>query len=536
MQKNNKKFNIIHPFLFSLFPILFIYSQNVHEIPVQIVIMPVLLILFAAVLLWLLTRFILKNNEKSAFIISLLLVLSFSYGHIYLLVDDFTLGNSDIGRHQYLLIPFVVTFIFGVYYFVKTKRRLNNATTISNAIAGALLAFILINIVAYNVENTDSFSGELITSNTSLHTADATIEMFHPTEETIKDYPDVYYIALDGYMNSNALKKYLNHDNQEFVSYLENKGFNVNHKSYSNYHGTVLSITSTFNMMYLNFLTEDPIEQDGLSTNQPILFYNAKVPIPEKMISENAIMQNFKSAGYKIVNIQKPFENEILSSSPLIDLVMCKRSKYIDSELLSMTIKTSILVFLLEKWEQQDLRDAALCQFSELPKQHQKFDEPIFVYSHILIPHPPYLFGSEGEAISSVRPQGLESWENKEGYVNSVKFANKKVIQIVEQILTESAKPPVIIIQADHGIGFDFDPNNPSNESIEQKMSIFSAYYLPGIEKNSSDNDITPVNTFRIIFNSYFNTNYDLLENKIYLSDDDVPGYFLDVTNVLISP
>ena len=169
--------------------------------------MPVLLILFAAVLLWLLTRFILKNNEKSAFIISLLLVLSFSYGHIYLLVDDFTLGNSDIGRHQYLLIPFVVTFIFGVYYFVKTKRRLNNATTISNAIAGALLAFILINIVAYNVENTDSFSGELITSNTSLHTADATIEMFHPTEETIKDYPDVYYIALDGYMNSNALKK-----------------------------------------------------------------------------------------------------------------------------------------------------------------------------------------------------------------------------------------------------------------------------------------------------------------------------------------
>ena len=101
LQKNSKKFNIIHPFLFSLFPILFIYSQNVHEIPVQEIILPVLLILFAAVLLWLLARFIIKNNEKSAFIISLLLVLSFSYGHIYLLVDDFTLGNSDIGRHQY---------------------------------------------------------------------------------------------------------------------------------------------------------------------------------------------------------------------------------------------------------------------------------------------------------------------------------------------------------------------------------------------------------------------------------------------------
>ena len=536
LQKNSKKFNIIHPFLFSLFPILFIYSQNVHEIPVQEIILPVLLILFAAVLLWLLTRFIIKNNEKSAFIISLLLVLSFSYGHIYLLVDDFTLGNSDIGRHQYLLIPFAVSFIFGIYYFVKTKRRLDNATTISNAIAGALLAFILINIATYGMENADSFGNELITPSTSLVTADTTIETFSPIQGTIKNYPDVYYIVLDGYMSSNALKKFLNHDNQEFISYLDNKGFNVNQNAYSNYHGTVLSITSTFNMKYLNFLTEDPIEQEELNTNQSIFNYNARVPIPEKMIAENTIMQNFNSVGYKIINIQKPFETEILSSSPLIDLVMCKRSKYIDSELLSMTIKTSILVFLLEKWEQQDLRDAALCQFSELPKQHQKFDEPIFVYSHILIPHPPYLFSPEGEAVSSVRPQGLQSWEDKEGYVNSVKFTDKKIMEIVEQLLTESAKPPVIIIQADHGIGFDFESSNPSNESIEQKMSILSAYYLPDIEKNLSNDVITPVNTFRIIFNSYFNTNYDLLENKIYLSDDDTVGYFLDVTNVLISP
>ena len=105
MPINYNKFNIIHIFLISLFPVLFIYSQNVYELSVQEIILPVLLILFAAVLLWILVRFIIKNNEKSSFIISLLLVLSFSYGHIYLLVDGFTLGNSDIGRHQYLLIP-----------------------------------------------------------------------------------------------------------------------------------------------------------------------------------------------------------------------------------------------------------------------------------------------------------------------------------------------------------------------------------------------------------------------------------------------
>ena len=107
-------------------------------------------------------------------------------------------------------------------------------------------------------------------------------------------------------------------------------------------------------MRYLNVLMEEQIGQKGLH-------------IPEKMIAENTIMQNFKSAGYKVIKIQKPFEEEAMSSSSLIDLVLCKRSKYIDSQLLSLTVKTSILVLLVEKWEQQDLRDAALCQFSELP-------------------------------------------------------------------------------------------------------------------------------------------------------------------------
>ena len=284
MQKNNKKFNIIHPFLLSLCPVLFIYSQNIRETPVQEVILLTLLFLFAAALLWLLTRFIIKNNEKSSLIISLLLVLSFSYGHIYLLVDDFTLGNTDIGRHQYLLIPFAISFVAGIYYFVKTKRRLNNASTISNAIAVTFLAVTLISIVTYNIENIDSFGSELITAKTSLALFDTTIETIPPHQGEIKNYPDVYYIVLDAYTSSSSLKKFLNYDNQEFVSYLTNKGFNVNHKSYSNYDGSLYSITSTFNMRYLNFLIEDQIGQKVLH-------------IPEKMIAENTIMQNFNMYG-----------------------------------------------------------------------------------------------------------------------------------------------------------------------------------------------------------------------------------------------
>ena len=201
-----------------------------------------------------------------------------------------------------------------------------------------------------------------------------------------------------------------------------------------------------------------------------------------------------------------------------------------------MTNRTSILGFTLEKWQEHEMRETALCNFSELSKQQQKFDEPIFVFSHILIPHPPYLFSPEGKPVSPVRPQGLEDWDYKEGYINSVKFANKKITQVVDKLLTDPENLPVIIIQADHGSQFNFDPSKPSNENIEQLMSIFSAYYLPDIEENLSDDIFTSVNTFRIIFNSYFNTDYDLLENKIYWIDDYGPEYFVDVTDVLIPP
>ena len=525
MPINYNKFNIIHIFLISLFPVLFIYSQNIDETPVQEIVLPALLILFGAVLLWLLTRFIIKNNEKSAFIISLLLVLSFSYGHIYLLVDDFTLGDSDLGRHRYLLIPFVISFVVGTYYFVKTKVDLNNMSTIFNVFAASILVIILINVATYNLENIDSFENEVIAP-PSVSLFDTTIETISSYHVESKSHPDVYYIILDAYTSSNSLNKFLNYDNYEFVSYLTDKGFTVNHNSYSNYPSSLPSITSTFNMMYLNSLTDGQIGPQELH-------------ISEKMISEGPVMQNFKSAGYDIIILHRPFTE--MSSSSLFDLELCKRNQYIDSQLLSLIIRTSVLGFVLEKSQEQEMRETALCNFSELPKQHKAFDKPIFVVSHILIPHPPYLFDPDGNPVDSIRPQGLEDWDYKEGYINSVKFANKKIIQVVDELLTDSENPPVIIIQADHGSQFDFDSNNPSNENIEQVMSNFSAYYLPGIEKYSSNDVITPVNTFRIIFNSYFNTDYDLLENKMYWinpagTSDDAPEYFIDVTDILITP
>ena len=45
-------------------------------------------------------------------------------------------------------------------------------------------------------------------------------------------------------------------------------------------------------------------------------------------------------------------------------------------------------------------------------------------------------------------------------------------------------------------------------------MRIFNAYYLPEGGNENLYETITPVNTFRVVFNTYFGGRYELLPDK----------------------
>ena len=65
---------------------------------------------------------------------------------------------------------------------------------------------------------------------------------------------------------------------------------------------------------------------------------------------------------------------------------------------------------------------------------------------------------------------------------------------------------------------------------LKESMRIFNAYYFPGGNERLYDS-ITPVNSFRIIFNSYFGADYPLLEDKNYFTNHRHPYNFVDVTD-----
>ena len=118
-------------------------------------------------------------------------------------------------------------------------------------------------------------------------------------------------------------------------------------------------------------------------------------------------------------------------------------------------------------------------------------------------------------------------------YVQQVQFANKKTIEAVENIL-ENNKNAIIIIQGDHGTAWETNWMDPSKDDAWQRLRNFDAIYFPDEDKRVQLNDDrTLVNTFRIVFNSYFGSDYEMLENKMYWGWNAKPYYFEEMTQHL---
>ncbi|NIV42418.1 MAG: hypothetical protein GWN11_03835 [Candidatus Dadabacteria bacterium] len=107
---------------------------------------------------------------------------------------------------------------------------------------------------------------------------------------------------------------------------------------------------------------------------------------------------------------------------------------------------------------------------------------------------------------------------------------------IIDIILTKSNPKPIIIIQSDEGHyarGYSYsEPNllKYSAEQLKYKFAIFNAYYFPDVDQNELYPTITPVNSFRLLFNTYFGQNYEMLERKHFNKNYYKYYKFLDVT------
>ena len=76
---------------------------------------------------------------------------------------------------------------------------------------------------------------------------------------------------------------------------------------------------------------------------------------------------------------------------------------------------------------------------------------------------------------------------------------------MIGAILRDSETPPIVILQGDHGA---------QGVGPKGQMKTLNAYYLAGLGPEAVYESISPVNTFRGVFNGYFGGRLPLLEDR----------------------
>ena len=164
--------------------------------------------------------------------------------------------------------------------------------------------------------------------------------------------------------------------------------------------------------------------------------------------------------------------------------------------------------------------------FSSLPEIKGTEDAPVFVVGHFRLPHAPFIYDSAENEVAG------KSNDDKEAYLEQLIYSNKKILEIVDKILENTAKDPVIIVMSDHGYRAEIDWENPSNEDYIAGFNILTAYHIPN-EMDNLPETISLTNIFRIIFNSYLDTEFEMLEDRQIWYTQQRPFDFTDVTDKL---
>ena len=114
-QTSLKKTKIFHPFLVAIFPVMVIYSENIGKVDIQDLILPLALTLVFSIGLFYALKIILKNPFKASIVVTMTLILLFSYGHLYYLLNDISIYDFDLGRNRYLIPLFGLIFCISIF-------------------------------------------------------------------------------------------------------------------------------------------------------------------------------------------------------------------------------------------------------------------------------------------------------------------------------------------------------------------------------------------------------------------------------------
>lgn len=509
---------VLYPLLIGVFPVVHLYAQNAREVVPGELAGPVALALAAALLLWGLFALLLCDAHRAGLIAAVGLVLFWTVARAGRLAADGLEELSGLWVRRSCFVPALPAALAesalaaGLAWLAWKKVRAPRSWT------PALNLFALTLVAQPAVEAARVRSRLAAVPETGR----PALARLDPAGRR----PDIYYIILDSFARPDVQRELFDNDLSPFVERLRHRGFYVADRARSNYCQTPLSLSSSLNA---DFHPEPP---DDAQEDIP--------PDPD-LIRNNAVMKALRPLGYRFVSFSSGFQ---FTECPGADRYLSPYSYMKDFH--RLLIEATPLRQLAPPDTADDLytqtRERTLYLLEHLPDV-ARIPGPTFTFAHALAPHPPFVFGADGEDVSP-RDRGYrlsdgdlfhDVYGGPETYVPAYRaeaaFVARAVERTIDRILAESPEPPIILLQSDHGSGLRLDMHSAERTDHRERMGILSAFYFPGGDYRALHPEITPVNSFRVVLNTFFGARLPLLPDESYYSTWPRPFGFVRVTD-----
>jgi len=469
------KSSLIFPLLLSLFPGWLLIVKNYNEIILQDVLITVSIVSITFAF-WIILKKIIGNENKSSLIVGVGVGFFFYFGYIQDALKGIIFLGMPFDKTSFLISISAIVFVLFIIYILKTKRNLEPPIKIMNVVTITIILAVILPALIPN-----SFA----------------------------EQPNVYHIILDEYTDNEILMKKFGYDNSEFLNFLQANEFHIPEKIFSISPSTPYELNSILNMKYSDSFVWESAHYEKMNNNK--------------------VMSTFSENGYTIIETNSMMRYKNFSH---VDESLCYNTNFINSEFLDQLLNKSIIRYFMEKHQENTRRDTVRCSFDALIQTPTDFEKPTYVFAHLYVPHPPFLFGPNGENVTPDHNEisGLQSWENPEGYVNQLIYATSEVSRVIENIILQDPSA-IIIVQGDTGTYTGI--SHSSEKIFDDVYQAHSILYAIRISENVDLQETNPVNTYRIVFNHLFNSNYDYLETSNFETNHN--GEIIDITEKLKS-
>lgn len=496
-----------------LLPLFFIfhgYNAFFSFFPLHFVLLNLVITLLATVLLYLLSYWLLKNKRNAAIFSFWILLFLLSFGFLHDSLKKIV-GTNFFSSYK-IILPLIFTVLIAIWLFIKKsngtfKRFFLFLNILLSLFIGYELFTSITNFLAYKKDK---------------HLLDNRFSAYYQAEKNIKQpdtaKPDIYFLVFDALPSTAAMQQAWNFNNNILDSFLQNESFYVVPRSKSNYNLTVLSVSSTLNMDYT-----PPVD---LYQDETKLYFKAAASL-----LDNSLLRYLKEAGYDIKQYQpvsfvnKDWNGDLFFPDMLYMNYFYQTLPgrvYRDLGWNFYQLKTKFLkkqdFAYYEKRNNDHKND--LLQTTLLIKNSCAMNKPKpqFVYAHYQLPHDPYIYDSLGNLKPVEKTITYKEEEQPAAFIEQVKFANKIIQQLVTHIRQTNKPNTVIIIEGDHGF------RNIYGKKGYMIYDNFSAFYFPDRNYKDLYPTISPVNSFRVVLNNFFETKLPLLKDSSIFIPYTLPG------------